>query len=135
MIWHSGFDRLLQKLDELAMNDILGDKIFVQIGNSKYIPKHFKTIDFCSPQEFDDLISEFSMVVTHAGVGSMMSAILCNKPVVVVPRKACLNEAGDDHQLNTSNQFEQEGFILVGYEVSELEDRIIKSIAVFAFSQ
>ena len=120
--WHSGFDRLVQKIDELFESGSLNEKIIAQVGNGHYQPSNFKTLEFCSPQEFDDQISQSRVVVTHAGVGSMMSAILENKPVIVVPRKASLNEADNDHQFNTAKQFEQEGMILVAYEVSQLED-------------
>lgn len=119
--WHSGFDRLIQKLDELSGEGRLEEQIIAQVGNGNYKPRHFKAIEFCSPQEFDDYISQSSVVVTHAGVGSMMSAILKNKPVIVVPRKVSLNEVDDEHQFNTAKQFEQEGMILVAYEVSQLE--------------
>lgn len=120
--WHSGFDRLIQKLDELSEKGKFDEQIIAQVGNGNYLPNHFyKTIKFCSPIEFDDLISQSSVVVTHAGVGTMISALLKNKPVIVVPRKESLNEVDDEHQFNTAKQFEQEGKILVAYEVSQLE--------------
>ena len=118
---HNGFDRLIKKLDELSGEGKIKEQIVAQIGNGKYIPSHIEAIKFCSPQEFDDLISQSSMVVSHAGVGVMMSAILKRKPVIALPRKASLNEMDDDHQFNTAKQFEQEEMILVAYDESQLE--------------
>ena len=100
---HDGFDRLIKKLDELSGEGKIKEQIVAQIGNGKYIPSHLKAIKFCSPQEFDDFISQSRVVVSHAGVGVMMSAILKSKPVIALPRKASLNEMDDDLKAEALN--------------------------------
>jgi UDP-N-acetylglucosamine transferase subunit ALG13 len=67
------------------------------------------------------------LVVTHAGIGTVAQAIVRGKPTVVVPRKAELGEVGDNHQWTTARLLEEEGKVLVAYDVSELPERLAQA--------
>lgn len=128
--WHLGFDRLIEALDHLADSRVIDEETIVQVGNSQYMPRNFKAIKFCTPVEFEKLVADSRVLITHAGVGAMMTGILNDRPVVVLPRKANLQEADDDHQFNTAEQFEKEGMVLVAYDTENLAKKI-KEAGVF----
>lgn len=122
--WHKGFDRLVKAVDELVEAGAVIEEVIAQTGDGSYTPRYLKFIDYCSPTEFTDTIAESRTIITHAGVGTICQAIELAKPVIVVPRKASLGEHVDDHQYTTAKQFEEEGKVLVAYEISELPDKL-----------
>ena len=63
-------------------------------------------------------------MVTHAGIGTVAQAVTRGKPTVVVPRKAEWGVVGDNHQWTTARLLEEEGKVLVAYDVSELPQRL-----------
>ena len=122
--WRRGFNRLIKAVDELVGSRFIKEPVIAQTGYSSYKPKHFKVMDFCSPDEFTDIILKAEIIISHAGVGTIGQAICRGKPVVVVPRKVSMGEVDNDHQFTTARILEREGKILVAYEVSELEEKL-----------
>ncbi|MFT5295185.1 MAG: UDP-N-acetylglucosamine transferase subunit ALG13 [Colwellia sp.] len=122
--WHLGFDRLIKSIDGLINNKIIQEDVVIQIGNGEYYPSTLNVVRFCTPAEFDGYIQQARVIITHAGVGSMMTGILNKKPVIVLPRKSSFNEVSDDHQFDTASQFEKEGLVLVAYGEDDIESKL-----------
>jgi UDP-N-acetylglucosamine transferase subunit ALG13 len=74
--------------------------------------------------EFKRLIEEAQIVVSHAGIGSIISALEAAKPIVVMPRRAQLREQRNDHQVATAKHFEARGQIIVAYEEQSLAEKL-----------
>lgn len=129
--WYKGFDRLVKAVDELVGSGVISDTVIVQTGYSSYRPKHIKVIDFCSPDEFAELISKATVVVSHAGMGTIIQSLKQCKPVVVVPRRRALGEVSNDHQFSTAKHLETEGKVLVAYEIADLPAKL-KQAKTFA---
>lgn len=122
--WRTGYDRLIKAIDELVDSSVITEEVIAQIGNSSYEPKHMTVMRFCSPEEFEGYIARCNVVVSHAGVGVILTTTKMNKAIIVVPRKAKLKEHDDNHQFITAKQLEAEGKILVAYEVNELPAKL-----------
>jgi UDP-N-acetylglucosamine transferase subunit ALG13 len=123
--WRSGYDRLIKAIDELKGKNLIEAEIFAQIGNSSYLPQNFENhIKFCSPNEFIDIVQKADLILTHAGIGSIMTSIQHGKKVVVLPRKPELGEHEDEHQFNTAEKLEEENLILVAYNTDQLLEKI-----------
>ena len=122
--WPTGFDRLIKAIDELKERAVIQEEVVAQVAFGRYQSTHLKTMAFCSPDEFIRNIEAARLVVTHAGIGSIGQAAMMNKPIIVVPRKADLGEAGDNHQWTTAKQLEQEGKVLVAYETAALPEKL-----------
>ena len=122
--WHRGFDRLVRAVDELKGRSVISDDVVAQVGFGEYRPANLQAMDFCSPAQFRATTAQARIVVTHAGIGTIGEAVSLGKPVVVVPRKAELGEAVDDHQRTTARQLEREGKVLAAYETSELAQKL-----------
>lgn len=125
--WRSGYDRLVKATDELVGSGVITEEVIAQIGNGSYKPKDMTVMEFCSPDEFVDIISNARIIISHAGMGTILEAVKQAKPakpVVVVPRKSTLGEVDNEHQFATAKQLEKEGKILVAYEVNELPGKL-----------
>ena len=122
--WHRGFDRLVRAVDELKGQSVIDEDVVAQVGFGEYRPANLEVMDFCSPAQFQSIAGEARIIVTHAGIGTIGEAISLGKPVIVIPRKAELGEAGDNHQRTTARQLEREGKVLAAYETSELAEKL-----------
>lgn len=123
-----GFDRLIQEMDEIAGRT--EEKVVMQIGETSYEPKNADYFRFVSEEEIDRLYSNARVVVCHAGVGSILTALGHNKQVIVVPRRKKYGEHVDDHQLEIAREMEREGKIRVAWGVNELEKALRNTNAI-----
>lgn len=80
------FDRLIRAVDEWARARGRSD-VFAQIGNSTIRPRHIEFTNFLEPADFNRVIREATIIVAHAGMGSIISALEIGKPIVVMPRR------------------------------------------------
>lgn len=125
--WKKGFDRLVREIDTLVEQEVLKGEVITQVGDGSYQPRYMNSFTYCSPDDFTNYISQASLVISHAGVGTIGMVLKQKKPLIVVPRKAQLGEVYNNHQFATARQLEAEGKILVAYETSQLPDRIIQA--------
>lgn len=121
-----GFERLVRKIDELVEGKNIRDNVIIQIGYTGYKPKACKWFKFVSPEEFEQLCKKSSLIITHAGVGSIMTSLKFSKNIIVVPRLKKFNEHRDDHQLQITKELEKQKRILGVYDINELEYAIKK---------
>jgi UDP-N-acetylglucosamine transferase subunit ALG13 len=122
--WRSGFDRLVKAIDDLVAGGIITDDVVAQVGHGSYQPAHVEALGFCSPCEIDAYIRKAQVVISHAGMGTIIQTLECGKPLVVVPRKPEFGEVDNDHQFSTAKQLEAEGKVLVAYEATDLPERL-----------
>ncbi|MFI3282319.1 MAG: glycosyltransferase [Rikenellaceae bacterium] len=116
----SSFDRLIEMIDHLS--PMLNEEIIAQCIESKYKAKNIKTIGLVNPDEFNRIFSKARVIIAHAGMGTIISALSSNKPIIVVPRIASFGEHRDDHQISTAMQLNELGFVYVAYDKKQLTD-------------
>lgn len=118
------FDRLLKKIDLLIEENVIRDEVFAQIGSSNYIPVHYSFERYISPQEYDDIVNESDLIITHGGTGAIVKALKANKQVIAVPRREKYGEHSDDHQLQIVDFFTEQGYIYRVDDMNELSSVI-----------
>ncbi|PRY55295.1 UDP-N-acetylglucosamine transferase subunit ALG13 [Arcticibacter pallidicorallinus] len=119
------FDRLIKAMDEVAPK--LGNpEIIAQISGSSYLVKNMKTMDFIAPSEFNDLVKRAKIIVSHAGMGTIISALQLRKPILVMPRLLKFGEHRNEHQLATARKFDRLNYINVAYDEQELQEKILE---------
>lgn len=102
------FDRLLRAVAELPVDEPL----LIQHGHSVRVERpDAELVDFLPFEGMVEAIRSARVVVTHAGVGSVMVALANGKRPVVVPRRKSFAEAVDDHQLQLGRRFAQAGLV------------------------
>lgn len=123
-----GFDRLIAAMDDLAPS--LGMPVIAQTGKGTYRPQHMEARVKIAPAEFEALVAKARLIVAHAGIGTVLTAARCAKPILLMPRRADLGEHRNDHQLATVGKLAGRPGILVAKDESELPARIAEGLAV-----
>ncbi len=124
------FVRLLEKINQLIDQGLIKDKVVVQAGFTKYSSDNMEIFDLIPQDEFNNLMSKADLVITHGGVGNIISALEKNKKVIAVPRLAKYGEHINDHQTQIIAKFNDLGYIIGLQDVDEL-DRAIKEVKKF----
>lgn len=101
------FDRMLLTL-EATLPD---EELLVQHGPSPIRPPGATCVDYLPYEELVYAIRRARVVVTHAGVGSIMTALANGKRPVVVPRLQRFGEAVDDHQVELGRRLHEAGLV------------------------
>lgn len=117
------FDRLIRAVDEWARLRARSD-VFAQIGSSTFRPRHIEFTKFLEPAEFNRMIREASVIVAHAGMGSIISALEIGKPIVVMPRRGVLRETRNDHQVATAERFGAQGRVIVAHDHRDFPEKL-----------
>ncbi|MFN3371679.1 MAG: glycosyltransferase [Sphingomonadaceae bacterium] len=122
---HEPFDRLVEAMDRWA--GASGVEVFAQ-GAGRYRPRHFELVHKLDPDSYRARVEAADFLVAHAGMGSIITALDCGKPIVVMPRRGHLNETRNDHQWATARQLASVPGILVAEDEAALPallDRLV----------
>jgi UDP-N-acetylglucosamine transferase subunit ALG13 len=117
-----GFSRLVKEMDRFAAQ--ADEEVVMQIGATPYRPRAARWFACTTQEEMDTLCEQARIIVSHAGAGSILTALRHNKPLIVVPRQQKYGEVIDDHQLELAEALSQAGALLVAYETGELSARL-----------
>jgi len=130
-----GFERLLEKVDEIAPR--LPHEIVVQKGYSKYIPKNTKYFDFVPANTAVEYIRKSDLVVSHAGMGTIILCKESGTPLIIFPRREKYKEHVNDHQMEIARVLEERGDknIYIVYEENQLEEKIMEVVGKRAIAQ
>jgi UDP-N-acetylglucosamine transferase subunit ALG13 len=117
------FDRLIGWVDDWAVSRDRRD-VCAQIGPSAYQPRRLEVLPFLDPPEFRKRMRDARGVVSHAGMGTILTALELGKPILVVPRLGSLAETRNDHQVATARRFEEDGLVLAAYDEEQFRARM-----------
>lgn len=73
------FKRLLKAVEKEKLNGNIKEKVVVQAGYTKYKSDVMEIFDTIPKDEFEEYMSKASLVITHGGVGSILTALDNNK--------------------------------------------------------
>lgn len=121
------FTRLLDAVCELAPQ--LPQPVFVQFGAAQAFACPSCTgVAFLEMGEFAQHLSEAELLILHAGAGSVIHAVRAGKIPVIVPRRACLGEHVDDHQLEFARELEKTGKAIVAHDAATLAQAAVSAL-------
>lgn len=98
------FDRLIKAVDDWS-HQHNRDDILAQIGPSDYLPRSLNYFSFMEHDRFFDLQSQCSVMVSHAGMGSIITALELGKPIIILARDHERHEHRNAHQSDTLRRF------------------------------
>jgi UDP-N-acetylglucosamine transferase subunit ALG13 len=110
------FDRLLRAVEDFPR----GEPIIVQHGASAIRPSGASCWPFIPLETIARLTQEARVVVTHAGVGSILLALANGKKPFVVARRRAFGETVDDHQVESARRFATIGVVNLVEEPEQL---------------
>nr|WP_255551883.1 glycosyltransferase [Erythrobacter crassostrea] len=116
-----------------ALAPTLGMPVVAQTGPSRFTPTNMDAHNRIAPDKFEKLVQQSRLIVSHAGIGTVLTAQRFGKPIILMPRRAELGEHRNDHQLATANKLDGRSGILVAMDQTELADRIADGLALKAF--
>ena len=118
------FDRFIKIIDEVAPQ--INEEIIAQVYKCGFTPKNIKTVDFLAPDEFNNLFDKADLIISHAGMGTILSALQKHKPIIIFPRIAALGEHRNEHQLATAEKFKELGSVYVAMNEQKLKELMLR---------
>ncbi|MGY4539596.1 UDP-N-acetylglucosamine transferase subunit ALG13 [Mucilaginibacter sp. UYNi724] len=117
------FDRLVKAVDELAL--IFPDADFrVQAFTASYRAVNINVFNRMPPTEFELNIKSADLIISHAGMGTIISALVNSTPIIVMPRLLKYGEHRNEHQLATAKKLDDMGYVYVAYNEEELIEKV-----------
>lgn len=121
------FTRLLKAIDGAIECGEIKDDVIVQAGYTKYESKNMQILEYIPFEKFGEYIDNADVIITHGGVGSIVSAVKKGKKVVAVARLAKYGEHTNDHQLQVIGKMSKEGYIIDGNDLEHISENIQKA--------
>ena len=123
---NNSFHRLLEEIDNLIQKGIIKEEVVVQAGYTKYETSNMKQFDLIDSKEFEELQQKARIIITHGGVGSIISSIKKGKKVIAVPRLHEYGEHVNNHQKQIVELFKEKGYIIGISDVKDLEKALLE---------
>lgn len=90
------FDRLIRCVDEWAMANHV--PVHAQIAEGQYTPQHASWDRFMTTDAFNEKLATAELIISHAGMGNIITSLENRKPIIVMNRQHKLGEHRNDHQ-------------------------------------
>jgi UDP-N-acetylglucosamine transferase subunit ALG13 len=116
---HQPFSRLVAAVADIS--EFLPQPVVIQHGYTPFVSDHCEAIPFLEMSEFQERIAFSTLLILHAGVGGILSALKCGKIPIIVPRRADLGEHIDNHQVDLGRALAGTGRVVVIEDVANLE--------------
>ncbi len=117
------FDRMIEAIDKWNKKQGFSE-CFAQVGVGGFEPSSLKFSETLRPSQFARQIAKCKVIVSHAGMGTILTALQLGKPIVIMPRLASLGEHRNDHQLATVENLRG----ISGIYVAEDEDGLMQAL-------
>lgn len=116
------FDRMVGEVDLWAART--GIEVIAQVGPSDRTFSNINTVPFLKPDETLSLFKQSHCIVAHAGMGTVLSSLNTQKPLLVMPRDASLREHRNDHQFATARRLAERNLAKVAWDEKELAEHL-----------
>ncbi|MBT8413292.1 MAG: hypothetical protein KJO30_03090 [Boseongicola sp.] len=118
------FDRLIQSMDSWAKITGRGDDCVAQIGRGRFRPAHMEWHVNLEHAHFSVTMQKAKLVVAHAGMGSVITAMQHMTPIVLLPRRFEAGEHTTDHQMATARWLEGKPGVFIAWDENDLAAQI-----------
>ena len=123
---NNSFHRLLEEIEKNIDSGNIKEEVVVQKGYTKFESKNMTMYTQLPVDELKKLIDKADLIITHGGVGSIITAIEENKKVIAVPRLKKYKEHVNDHQLDIIKSFDDAEYIIGLDSVEKLGEALNK---------
>lgn len=122
-----GFERLLEAIQKQIDNGKIKDKVVVQAGYTKFESKDMEIFDYIVKDEFESFMKTCDILITHGGVGSIMTGLNAGKKIIAAPRLEKYGEHTNDHQVQIIDKFDKEGYVIALEDFDKLDKAYAKA--------
>ena len=123
---NNSFHRLLEEAEKNIDDGTIKDEVIVQAGYTKYKSRKMRVIGLMSKKQLDEFQDEADLIITHGGVGSIITSLKKDKKVIAVPRMHEYGEHVNNHQIDIVKNFDQDGYLIGIEKVEDLKQALIK---------
>lgn len=116
------FKRLLDAVEKLDIDE----KIIAQTGSTKFESNKMEIHKYLTNDEFIKYMNEARVIITHAGVGTIIQGLKLNKKMIVAARKKEYKEHVNNHQEQILKVFSDDGYIIALEKFDDLPELINK---------
>lgn len=107
------FTRLLDAIEKQMHLGIIKDTVIVQAGSTKYVSEQgMKIFDLIPVDQFSNYVEKADVIITHAGVGSIITSLKKGKKVIAAARLEQYGEHVNNHQQEILDNFAEKKYIL-----------------------
>jgi UDP-N-acetylglucosamine transferase subunit ALG13 len=106
------FTRPLREIETAVTQKDITEPVVVQSGHTTYPSAHLRLVPFFDQQELERMYAQASLVISQAGVGSIMLGLKQGKKVIAIARRSEFDEHIDDHQEEILDVFAHTGAVL-----------------------
>ncbi len=124
------FERLIKAVENQIINGNIKDEVIVQAGYTKYESDKMKILQYIPIEEFEKYIKKADIIISHAGVGSIIAGLENNKKIIAAARLKKYGEHVNDHQMQILDNFSESGYILKLEKFEEL-DKALERVEKF----
>ncbi|WP_416840395.1 glycosyltransferase [Haloferax sp. DFSO52] len=117
----STFPRMMTLISEV--HDKVDDELVVQTAGGD-LDSDISQVDYLGFSSFRVNIKESDIVIGHGGVGTLITCLEFNTPLVVIPRKESLGEVIDNHQIKTVEKFEKNPLVSIANDAETVCNKI-----------
>lgn len=117
------FDRLSRQIVDLKQRGVIAERVILQTGRTAETFPEVPGLTIVPELPFDEvqaILARASLVVSHAGSGSLITALSHKCRAVAVPRRVDCQDSYDDHQVEIADNFAQRGLIQVAQDTESL---------------
>lgn len=124
------FSRLLTAVDNSASSGVLGTReVVIQSGRTPFQSSRCSATPFFPEAVFHEYIHRAEIVITHGGCGTMLDVVRSGKVPIVMPRRRQYGEHVNDHQLELTETFAQEGYAIPVFDRAGMEEALVRLLA------
>lgn len=124
------FPRLLEAVEKQIELGNIKEKVIVQAGVTNFKSDKMEIFDLIPTEEFNKLMDEARILITHGGVGTIVGALKKHKKIIAAARLSKYKEHQNDHQTQIIKEFVNKHYILELKDFSKL-DILLKEIETF----
>ena len=121
------FPRLLEAVEKQIVKGNIKDKVIAQVGSTKFKSNNMEIVEFMSVEDFNKNIDKADLIITHAGVGTILTALNKNKKIIAAARLKEYGEHVNDHQIQIVEKFSEEGYVLPLTDFEKLDEVVKKA--------
>ncbi|MCR5230639.1 MAG: hypothetical protein K6D03_10990 [Solobacterium sp.] len=123
------FPRLLKAVEKAVKEKYISDRVVVQAGHTKYESACMEIFDFIPNDQFASFLQEADLIITHGGVGTIMTALREHKKILAAARSVKYGEHQSDHQIQLLEEFDADGYLIFMRDLDDIHPYLEKAVS------
>ncbi len=121
------FPRLLKAVEKAVTDKCINDRVVVQAGHTRYTSSCMEIFDFIPNDQFSSFLKEADLIITHGGVGTIMTALQEHKKILAAARSVKYGEHQSDHQIQLLEEFDNDGYLIFMRDLDDISPYLKKA--------